>query len=244
MQKDLIIAIPKGRILKELQHLFLQIGFNPEADFYNENSRKLIFDSNFDNIKIIKVRSFDVATFVKFGGADLGVCGLDVLEEFSSPDIHPILDLEIGKCRLAIATSKPSSQRKLGSQDVGRDPSWSLPRATTRGWDDGGFSNKSHLRIATKYLNLTNNYFSALGIQAECIKLNGAMELAPHLNLCEYIVDLVSTGNTLRENNLVEVKKILDVSSYLVANRHSLKTKNQKLLKIIKLFDTNKLIKD
>ena len=135
MQKDLIIAIPKGRILKELQHLFLQIGFNPEADFYNENSRKLIFDSNFDNIKIIKVRSFDVATFVKFGGADLGVCGLDVLEEFSSPDIHPILDLEIGKCRLAIATSKPSSQRKLGSQDVGRDPSLR--------WDDKLFMRKS-----------------------------------------------------------------------------------------------------
>jgi ATP phosphoribosyltransferase len=219
MNKDLIIAIPKGRILKELEGLFAKIGFVPEADFYNDNSRKLIFDSNFNNVKIIKVRSFDVATFVKFGAADLGVCGLDVLEEFSSPDIHPIFDLEIGKCRLAIATKN------------GLD-------------GNGDFSNKSHLRIATKYLNLTNNYFSTLGIQAECIKLNGAMELAPHLNLCEYIVDLVSTGNTLRENNLVEVKKILNISSYLVANRHSLKTKNQQLLKIIKLFDTNKLIKD
>ncbi len=219
MNKDLIIAIPKGRILKELEGLFSKIGFIPEADFYNDNSRKLIFNSNFDNVKIIKVRSFDVATFVKFGAADLGICGLDVLEEFSSPDIHPILDLGIGKCRLAIATKN------------GLD-------------GNGDFSNKSHLRIATKYLNLTNSYFSNLGIQAECIKLNGAMELAPHLNLCEYIVDLVSTGNTLRENNLVEVKKILNVSSYLVANRHSLKTKNQQLLKIIKLFDTNKLIKD
>jgi len=220
MNKDLIIAIPKGRILKELEGLFSKCGFTPEADFYNDNSRKLIFDSNFNNVKIIKIRSFDVATFVKFGAADLGVCGLDVLEEFSSPDIHPILDLEIGKCRLAIATNNSS------------------------GGSGGDFSNKSHLRIATKYLNLTNNYFSALGIQAECIKLNGAMELAPHLNLCEYIVDLVSTGNTLRENNLVEVKKIMNVSSYLVANRHSLKTKNQQLLKIIRLFDTNKLIRD
>lgn len=220
MNKDLIIAIPKGRILSELKTLFLQIGFEPEADFYNDTSRKLIFDSNFSDVKIIKVRSFDVATFVKFGGADLGVCGLDVLEEFSSEDIHPILDLGIGKCRLSIATKNTTENKS------------------------GDFKNKSHLRIATKYLNLTNNYFSALGIQAECIKLNGAMELAPHLNLCDYIVDLVSTGNTLRENNLVEVKKILDVSSYLVANRHSLKTKNQQLLKIIKLFDTNKLIKD
>ncbi len=220
MDKNLIIAIPKGRILGELGALFAKIGFIPEADFYDETSRKLIFDSNFDNLKIIKVRSFDVATFVKFGGADLGVCGLDVLEEFSSPDIHPILDLGIGKCRLAIATKKSTENKQ------------------------GGFENKSHLRIATKYLHLTNSYFSALGIQAECIKLNGSMELVPHLSLCDYIVDLVSTGNTLKENNLVEIKKILDVSSYLVANRHNLKTKNQQLLKIIKLFDTNKLIKD
>lgn len=215
MKKDLIIAIPKGRILTELKTLFSSVGFEPEADFYNENSRKLIFNSNFENLKIIKVRSFDVATFVKFGAADLGVCGLDVLEEFSSPDIYPLLDLGIGKCRLSIATKD----------------------------GDGDFSNKSHLRIATKYLNLTNNYFSQLGIQAECVKLNGAMELAPHLNLCDYIVDLVSTGNTLRENNLVEVKKIMDVNSYLVANRHSFKINNSELLKVIKLFDVHKLIK-
>lgn len=214
INKNLIIAIPKGRILKELQCLFLQIGFEPEADFYNDDSRKLIFDSNFGNLKIIKVRSFDVATIVKFGGADFGVCGLDVLEEFSSPDIYPLFDLEIGKCRLSIAAKS----------------------------NEGDFSDKSHLRIATKYLSLTNNYFSSKGIQAECIKLNGAMELAPHLNLCDYIVDLVSTGNTLRENGLVEVKKVLDVSSYFVVNRHSLKTKN--LLKVIKLFDTKNLIKD
>ncbi len=214
INKNLIIAIPKGRILKELQCLFLQIGLEPEADFYNDDSRKLIFDSNFDNLKIIKVRSFDVATIVKFGGADFGVCGLDVLEEFSSPDIYPLFDLEIGKCRLSIAAKS----------------------------NEGDFSDKSHLRIATKYLSLTNNYFSSKGIQAECIKLNGAMELAPHLNLCDYIVDLVSTGNTLRENGLVEVKKVLDVSSYFVVNRHSLKTKN--LLKVIKLFDTKNLIKD
>ncbi|MCE3254737.1 MAG: phosphoribosyltransferase [Rickettsiaceae bacterium] len=217
MNNNLIIAIPKGRILTELGGLFSKIGFVPEDEFYDDKSRKLIFESNIENLKIIKVRSFDVATFVKFGAADFGICGLDVLKEFSSPDIYPLLDLEIGKCRLSIASRK--------DQDL-------------------GFENKSHLRIATKYLNLTADYFSAIGIQAECIKLNGAMELAPHLNLCDYIVDLVSTGNTLRENSLVEVKKILEVSSYLIANRHSFKAKNQQLLKIIKLFDVNALVRN
>ena len=214
MDNSLIIAIPKGRILEDLKILFSKINLLPEDDFYNENSRKLIFDTNFNNLKLIKVRSFDVATFVKFGAADFGVCGLDVVEEFSSPDIFPILNLNIGKCRLSIATKKNNFS---------------------------GFENQSHLRIATKYLNLTSNYFSALGIQAECIKLNGAMELAPHLNLCDYIVDLVSSGKTLKENDLVEVKNILDISSYLIANCHSLKTKNQQMLEIIKLFDTNKI---
>ena len=214
---DLIIAIPKGRILKELSVLFDKIGFKPEADFFDDSSRKLIFDSNFDNLKIIKVRSFDVATIVKFGAADFGVCGLDVLKEFSSPDIYPLFDLGIGKCRLSIAAKK--------SLKVNED-----------------FDKISHLRIATKYLQLTDEYFSSQGIQAECIKLNGAMELAPHLNLSDYIVDLVSTGATLRENGLAEIKKILDVSSYFVVNRHSFKTKNQQLMQFVKLFDLNKLI--
>lgn len=217
-KKQFIIAIPKGRILSELKPLFSQAGFKPEAEFYNDDSRKLIFDSNFDNLKIIKVRSFDVATIVKFGGADFGICGSDVLEEFSSNDIYPMFDLEIGKCRLSIAAKKDNQS--------------------------ADFSKVSHLRIATKYLNLTSNYFSARGIQAECIKLNGAMELAPHLNLCDYIVDLVSTGNTLRENNLGEVKKILDVSSQLIVNRHSFKTKNEELLKFIKLFDVKGIIRN
>jgi ATP phosphoribosyltransferase len=211
-KNELIIAIPKGRILEELTALFKKINFIPEKDFYNENSRKLIFSSNIKNLKIIKVRSFDVATFVKFGAADIGICGLDVLEEFSSPDIYRLFDLNIGKCRLSIAA-------KNGA--------------------DHNFQNKSHVRIASKYLNLTSNYFSAMNIQAECIKLNGAMELAPHLNLCDFIVDLVSSGKTLKENNLTEVEKIIDVSSYFIANRNAFKTKNQSLNQIVKLFDIN-----
>ena len=212
LEKELIIALPKGRILSELKSLFTKIGFVPETDFYNEESRKLIFSTNILNVKIIKVRSFDVATFVKFGAADIGICGLDVLEEFSSPEIYRLFDLGIGKCRLSIAARKNS---------------------------DINFRNKSHVRIASKYVNLTNNYFSALGIQDECIKLNGAMELAPHLNLCDFIVDLVSTGKTLEDNNLVEIEKIIDVTSYFVANKNSLKTKSADLNKIIKLFGIN-----
>jgi ATP phosphoribosyltransferase len=204
---ELVIAIPKGRILEELKLLFAEINFIPEADFYNENSRKLIFSSNIKNLKIIKVRSFDVATFVKFGAADIGICGLDVLEEFSSPDIYRLYDLDIGKCRLSVAAASGHN-----------------------------FQNKSHVRVASKYVNLTANYFSAINIQAECIKLNGAMELAPHLDLCDFIVDLVSSGKTLKENNLIELEKIIDVSSYLVVNRNAFKTKNQHLNQVIKLF--------
>ena len=209
MSQELIIAVPKGRIFDELQPLFDKTGLQGEADFYNEDSRKLLFNSNVTNLKIIKVRSFDVATFVKFGAADIGICGLDVLEEFSSTDIYRLLDLKVGKCRLSIASKKNCNIN---------------------------LANQSHLRIASKYINITRNYFAARNIQAECIKLNGAMELAPRLNLCDFIVDLVSTGKTLKDNNLLEVAKIMDVSSHLVANRNSFKVKTTEINKVIKLF--------
>ncbi len=218
MTKELIIAIPKGRILKELTPLFNKINFKPEDDFYNDNSRKLIFSTNIKNLKIIKVRSFDVATFVKFGAADIGICGLDVLEEFKSPEIYRLFDLAIGKCRLSIATKKELAKNI-------------------------NFNNESHVKIASKYQNLTKNYFCTKNIQVQSIKLNGAMELAPHLNLCDFIVDLVSSGQTLKENNLVEVEKLLDVSSYLAVNRNSFKVKNNDIKKIIKLFDIENLVK-
>ena len=216
MTKELIIAIPKGRILKELEPLFKKINFEAESDFYNSDSRKLIFSTNIKNLKIIKVRSFDVATFVRFGAADLGVCGLDVLEEFKSKEIYRILDLEIGKCRLSIAGKKEALEVFN--------------------------SNNSHAKIASKYPNISKNYFSKKNIQAKSIKLNGAMELAPSLNLCDFIIDLVSSGKTLAENNLVEIEKLIDVSSYLVANRNSFKIKNEEIRNIIKLFDINKIL--
>ena len=212
--KKIILAIPKGRILQDLIPLFNKISLKIEADFYDDNSRKLVFTTNFSFLEVVKVRSFDVATFVKFGGASLGICGLDVLKEFSSQEILPILDLNIGKCRLSIA----SQIDKINNHE-------------------NDWHQKSHLRIATKYPNIANNYFANLGIQTEIIKLNGAIEIAPKLQLCDYILDLVSSGKTLQENNMIEIKKIFDVSSYLVVNRNSLKTNSQFINQIINIFD-------
>lgn len=213
--KKFLFAVPKGRISEELNPLLKKSGIIPESDFFDESSRKIIFKTNRENLEIIKVRSFDVATFVKFGGADLGVCGRDVLEEFPSKEIFPILDLGIGKCRLSIATKKN-------------------PRLSTI---DYRLSANSHLRVATKYPEIASKYFSTLGVQAEIIKLNGSIEIAPSLNLCDVIVDLVSSGKTLIENDMVELAKILDVTSHLIVNRTSFKTANHEINQIIKIID-------
>lgn len=204
------MAVPKGRILEDLKPLFVKINLIPEPDFFSGASRKLVFLTNHQNLDLVQVRSFDVATFVKFGAADLGICGSDVLAEFSSKEIFPVLDLEIGKCRLAIAAKK----------SVKFD-----------------LENKSHIRIATKYTAIAENYFSNLGIQVEAIKLNGSIEIASQLNLCDFILDLVSTGKTLEENQMVELKKIMDVSSHLIVNRASLKISNQEINQLIKNFN-------
>ena len=158
MSEKLTIAIPKGRILKELQPIMDKAGIKPEPDFYNEDSRKLEFSTNFPNVSLIRVRAFDAATFVAFGGAQIGVAGNDVLEEFDYAEVYSPLDLGIGKCRLAVAELK-----ELADKD--NPESW------------------SNIRVATKYPNLTKKHFAARGVQAECIKLNGAMELAPKLGL-------------------------------------------------------------
>ena len=208
--KKIILAVPKGRILEELAPLLKKIGIIPELDFFDEKSRKLTFSTNFLNLEIVKVRSFDVASFVKFGGADIGICGKDVIEEFSSSEFYSILDLKIGKCRLALAKEIACNKNLL---------------------------TLSNVRVATKYTKIAQEYFAKNGIQAEVIKLNGAIEIAPKLKLCDFIIDLVSSGKTLQENNMIEVEKILDVSSYLIANRTSLKTKNIEINQFIKMFD-------
>jgi ATP phosphoribosyltransferase len=214
--KKILFAVPKGRISEELNPLLASAGIIPEDDFFNESSRKLIFQTNLPNLEMIKVRSFDVATFVKFGAADIGVCGHDVLEEFSSGEIFPLLDLKIGKCRLSVAGKKDSFK------------------------DGFSLDSKSHIRVATKYVAIAVKYFSTLGIQAEVIKLNGAIEIAANLNLCDVIVDLVSSGKTLAENDMIELQKVLDVTSHLIVNRSSFKTANNEINQIIKILDATK----
>lgn len=206
----IILAVPKGRILNELNPFLLSKKILIEDDFFNENSRKLIFKTNIDNLEVVKVRSFDVANIVKYGGADIGICGSDVIQEFSSSEIYSILDLNIGKCRLSIAQPNNS---------------------------DKNFANYSQIKVATKYLNIAKKYFHQQGFQAEFIKLNGSIEIATKLNLCDFIIDLVSSGKTLIENNMIETNKIFDVSSFLIANRNSLKNKNSTIYSIIKKFD-------
>lgn len=203
-QDKLVIALPKGRIMDEARPLLDAVGIQPEAAFDDENSRLLQFATNLDHVSIIRVRSFDVATFVAFGAAQLGICGNDVLMEFDYSEIYAPLDLHIGGCRLSIAQPK----------DMG---------------EEFDLSRLSHVRIATKYPAITSRYFAAQGIQAECVKLNGAMELAPSLGLTPRIVDLVSSGRTLKDNGLVEVATLAEVSSRLVVNRTALKVRSDEI---------------
>lgn len=197
--QKLILALPKGRILKEVLPLLDKCGIVPEAAFSDDSSRLLRFTTNRPELDIIRVRAFDVATFTAFGAAHLGIAGSDVLEEFDYAELYAPVDLNIGHCRLSVAMLERDAQHD--------DP---------RKW--------SHIRVVTKYPNLTRKHFAARGVQAECIKLNGAMEIAPSMGMAKRIVDLVSTGSTLKANGLVEVESILDISSRLIVNRGALKT--------------------
>lgn len=200
----LIIAMPKGRILKEALPILAKAGIVPDAGLADEGSRALKFASNHAHLSLIRVRSFDVATFVAFGAAQIGICGNDDLMEFDYADVYAPLDLGIGKCRLSIAGRAETAQ------------AFDLSRL-------------SHIRIATKYPAITRRWFADRGVQAECIKLNGAMELAPALGLSPYIVDLVSTGATLKANGLVEMATIAEVSSRLIVNRTALKVRSAEI---------------
>ena len=194
----LTFAVPKGRLLDEALPVMARAGVVPEADFHDKSSRALSFACEDADMRVIRVRAFDVATFVAFGAAQAGIVGSDVIEEFDYSELYAPVDLGIGHCRLSVAE----------------------PRDVTA-YNPG---NASHLRIATKYPNLTSRWFERQGIQAECVKLNGAMELAPSLGLSMRIVDLVSTGATLAGNGLVETDTIMPVSARLIVNRAALKT--------------------
>ncbi len=194
--KDIIIALPKGRILKQVLPIFDKVGIIPEKSFFNEKDRKLKFETNIPNIKLIIVRSFDVATFLIYGAAHIAIIGSDVLEEFNHSEIYSPIDLKIGLCRLVVATTK-----EILSDE---DPlTW------------------SYVRVATKYPNLTSEHFKKRGVHADCIKLNGAMELAPSMGLCRRIVDLSESGETLKANGLIEIEEIMKVSTRLAINRNA-----------------------
>lgn len=199
MTLPVIIAVPKGRILAELLPVLARAGIEPEPAFSEDDSRALRFATNRADIALIRVRAFDVATFVAHGAAQMGVVGSDVLMEFDYSELYAPVDLDIGHCRISVAE----------------------PGALAEGDDPGSWS---HVRVATKYPNLTKKHFEARGVQAECVKLNGAMELAPTLGLSSRIVDLVSSGRTLADNGLVEVEVIAQVSARLIVNRAAFKT--------------------
>ena len=196
MTERLTFAVPKGRILDEALPVMARAGVVPEEAFHDKANRSLTFTTTRDDMRLIRVRAFDVATFVAHGAAQLGIVGSDVIEEFDYAELYAPVDLDIGHCHLAVAEPQGS--------------------AATNG--------ASHLRVATKYPNITRRWFEARGIQAECVKLNGAMEIAPELGLAGRIVDLVSSGQTLRDNGLVETGHIMDISARLIVNRAALKT--------------------
>ena len=201
--KALVLALPRGRILSEVMPLLSRVGIFPGGGFDETDSRALQFPTSVENFSIIRVRSFDVATFVAFGAAHFGIAGNDVLK-FDYPEIYAPLDLGIGKCRMAVAATSELLETEKPER-----------------W--------SHVRVATKYPSITKRHFAARDVQAECIKLNGALELAPRLGLCRRVVDLVSTGATLRANGLVEVETIAHITSRLAVNRAALKTRSEEI---------------
>jgi ATP phosphoribosyltransferase len=198
-RSTLVLALPKGRILAACAPLLAAAGIVPAADYRDEDSRRLRFPTNDPALDVIRVRPFDVATFVAYGAAELGICGADVLMEFDYSELLAPLDLGIGACRVSVAEPVAAAEE---------DP-----------------SRLSSVRVATKYPAIARRHFAARGIQAEVVALSGSMELAPGLGLSRLIVDLVQTGETLRANGLRETEVIAHVTSRLIVNRTALKTR-------------------
>jgi ATP phosphoribosyltransferase len=203
------IALSKGRILDDVLPLLGAAGIGLHDD--PETSRKLIFETTRPDVRVVLVRATDVPTYVQYGGADLGVAGRDVLLEHGGDGLYQPLDLQIAKCRLSVAVRSD----------------FDYAAAVQQG---------SRIRVATKYLVCARDHFADKGVHVDLIKLYGSMELAPLTGLADAIVDLVSTGNTLRANHLVEVEQILDISARLVVNQAALKLKREPLRAIIDAF--------
>ncbi len=189
------IALPKGRLGEKVYNMFEKAGF--ECPSIHENNRKLIFENEEKSVRYFWVKPSDVAIYVERGAADIGVAGKDILLEYE-PDVYELLDLNIGKCRMAVAAKK-----------------------------DFYDNVEKTLKVATKFTNITKNYYSKLGRDIDIIHLNGSIEIAPILGLSDVIVDIVETGTTLKENNLEVVESIVDISARLISNKSSFKFKNQ-----------------
>ena len=201
MDQEIVIALTKGRILKETLPLFAAAGIEPIEDI--SKSRKLIFETNQSDVGLLVIRGSDVPTYVKHGAADMGVSGKDMLLEVGGADLYEPLDLNISKCRLMTAGL------------VGKK----MPQG--------------RVRIASKFVNIAKQYCAERGMQADVIKLYGAMELAPLMDLADLIVDIVDTGNTLRANGMEPIDLIANVSSRLVVNRAAMKRKHERIQGII-----------
>ncbi|MGH7078047.1 MAG: ATP phosphoribosyltransferase [Acetobacteraceae bacterium] len=204
----LVLALPKGRILEECAPLLAAAEIRPAPDYADEASRRLRFPTDDPGLDVVRVRSFDIATFVAFGAAQLGICGADVLMEFDYPEIYAPLDLGIGGCRMVLA--EPAAE--AGCEDLRR---------------------LSRVRVATKYPNLARRHFAARGVQADIVTLNGSVELAPGLGIARRIVDLVQTGATLAANGLVITEVIAPITSRLIVNRSAVKTGGDDLFSLI-----------
>lgn len=206
MQEGITLALSKGRIFEETLPLLAAAGIEPTDD--PETSRKLIIGTNRPDVRLVIVRASDTPTYVQYGAADLGIAGKDVLLEHGGAGLYQPIDLKIARCRLSVATQ------------TGFD----YEQAVRRG---------ARLKIATKYVHTAREHFAAKGVHVDLIKLYGSMELAPLVGLADAIVDLVSSGGTLRANNLVEVEHIMDISSRLVINQAALKVKHGALSPIL-----------
>jgi len=202
MNVTLTIALSKGRIFKETLPLLKAAGIVPTDD--PDNSRKLILNTNQDNVKLLVIRATDVPTYVQYGAADLGVAGKDVLLEHGGEGLYEPLDLNIARCKLMVAGPKNTN-----------------------------FDSERRLRIATKFVNTAKRYFAANGKQVEVIKLYGSMELAPLVGLADCIVDVVDTGNTLKANGLEPLQHIADISSRLIVNKAAMKMKHARVKQLI-----------
>jgi len=201
MSEQLTIALSKGRIYKETLPLLKHAGIEPLDD--PETSRKLILDTNIDDIKLVIIRATDVPTYVQYGAADIGVAGKDVLLEHGGEGLYEPLDLKIARCKMMIAG----------------------PRGAT--------VPEGRLRICTKYVNVARRYFAEQGKQVEIIKLYGSMELGPIVGLSDFIVDLVDTGNTLKANGLEPLEHMAEISSRLIVNKASMKMKHARVKTLI-----------